>query len=89
VVLLLPPLVSLSCRAGRSARVGVGAHVNYKIADTWAVCIDPGYRMPQRARSADTEAQKDDFYAIAARQARLEPGAVGGFDPSACHWPRP
>ena len=37
---------------------------------TWAVRADPGYRMLQRARAAVTEAQKDDFYAAAAAQAR-------------------
>lgn len=49
----------------------------------WAVRADPGYRILQRARSAVTEAQKDDFYAIAAERARRGPDAASGFDPSA------
>jgi hypothetical protein len=49
----------------------------------WAVRTSPGYRMLQRARSAVTEAQRDDFYAIASKQARREAGADVGFDPSA------
>lgn len=48
----------------------------------WAVRADPAYRIMQRARSAVTEAQKDDFYATATEQARRGP-APGGFDPSA------
>ena len=39
-------------------------------------------RRRQRARSAVTEAQKDDFYASAAGHARRAAGAAGGFDPS-------
>lgn len=49
---------------------------------TWAVRADPGYRMLQRARAAATEAQKDNFYAAAAAQARRGVDAVAGFDPS-------
>lgn len=49
----------------------------------WAVRTDPGYRMLQRARSAVTEVQKDDFYAIATEDARRGPAAAGVFDPSA------
>ena len=49
----------------------------------WAVRTDPGYRMLQRARAAVTEAQKDDFYAVAAQQARRGPGSAAGFDPEA------
>lgn len=49
----------------------------------WAVRADPVYRMVQRARSAVTEAQEDDFYADAAGHARRAAGAAGGFDPSA------
>ena len=49
----------------------------------WAVRTDPGYRMLQRARSAVTEAQKDDFYKIAAESARRVSAAAGVFDPSA------
>lgn len=49
----------------------------------WVVRTSPGYRMVQRARSAVTEAQKDDFYARAAGHARREAGAVAGFDPLA------
>jgi hypothetical protein len=39
----------------------------------WAMRTDPGYRMLQRARSALTEDQKDDFYAAAEDQARRGP----------------
>ena len=49
----------------------------------WAVRIDPGYRMLQRARAAVTETQKDDFYAVAAQQARRGPGSAAGVDPEA------
>lgn len=49
----------------------------------WAVRTDPGYRMLQRARSAVTDAQMDDFYAIADKDARRGPAAAGVFDPSA------
>jgi hypothetical protein len=49
----------------------------------WAVRTDPGYRMLQRARAAVTEAQKDDFYAVAGEQARRGPDPVTGFDPAA------
>ena len=49
----------------------------------WAVRTGPDYRMLQRARSSVTEAQKDDFYAIAAGQTRRGAGAAGVFDPSA------
>jgi hypothetical protein len=38
--------------------------------------------MVQRARSAATEAQKDDFYAAAAEHARRSAGTATGFDPS-------
>ena len=48
----------------------------------WAVRASPGYRMLQRARSAVTETLKDDFYAVAAEQARRA-GATGSLDPSA------
>jgi len=48
----------------------------------WAVRTDPGYRMLQRARAAATEAQKDNFYAAAAAQARRGVGAMAEFDPS-------
>ena len=48
----------------------------------WAVRTDPGYRMLQRARSAVTEAQKDDFYEIAAEEARRGP-LRWSIDPSA------
>lgn len=48
----------------------------------WAVRTDPAYRILQRARSAVTEAQKDDFYATATEQARRGLAPVG-FDPSA------
>jgi hypothetical protein len=40
------------------------------------------YRMLQRARSAVTEAQRDEFYATAAGQARRTAGAASMFDPS-------
>ena len=49
----------------------------------WAVRTDPSYRLLQRARSAVTEAQNDDFYAIAAGQARQIARSAGGLDPSA------
>ena len=49
----------------------------------WAVRTSPMYRLLQRARSAVTEAQKDDFYAEAAKGARREAGAATGFDPTA------
>jgi len=49
----------------------------------WAVRKGSLHRMLQHARSAVTEAQKDDFYAITAGQARRAAGAAGGFDPSA------
>ena len=39
--------------------------------------------MVQRARSAVTEAQKDDFYKTATEHARRAAGAATGFDPSA------
>jgi hypothetical protein len=39
--------------------------------------------MLQRARAAVTEAQKDNFYAAAAAQARRGLHAAAGFDPSA------
>lgn len=48
----------------------------------WAIRASPGYRMLQRARSAVTEAQKDDFYAVVAEQGRRA-GAPGSLDPSA------
>lgn len=47
----------------------------------WAARTDPGYRMLQRARSAVTEAQKDDFYLAAAAQARRGVDTAAGFDP--------
>lgn len=43
----------------------------------------PSYRMLQRARAAVTDAQKDDWYKIAAEEARRLPNAGRGFDPSA------
>ena len=46
----------------------------------WAMRGDPGYRMLQRARSAATEGQKDDFYAAAEDQARRGPDTAI-FDP--------
>jgi hypothetical protein len=46
----------------------------------WAMRTDPGYRMLQRARSAVTEDQKDDFYAAAEDQARRGPDPAI-FDP--------
>jgi hypothetical protein len=49
----------------------------------WAVRTDPGYRLLQRARAAVTEAQKDDFYAVAVERARRGPGSAVGFDPAA------
>lgn len=49
----------------------------------WAVRAGSDYRLLQRARAAVTEAQKDDFYAAATAQARREPDASVGFDPSA------
>jgi hypothetical protein len=49
----------------------------------WAVHTDPGYRILLRARAAVTEAQKDDFYAMATERARRGPDADRGFDPSA------
>jgi hypothetical protein len=48
----------------------------------WAVRTDPLYRMVERARSASTEAQKDDFYAAATEHARRAAGMATGFDPS-------
>jgi hypothetical protein len=50
---------------------------------TWAVRTDPGYRLLQRARAAVTEAQKDDFYAVAAERARRGPDPSAGFNPAA------
>jgi hypothetical protein len=47
----------------------------------WAVRTDPGYRIMQRARAAVTEAQKDDFYAVAVERARRSPDPAAGFDP--------
>lgn len=47
----------------------------------WAVRTAPEYRLLQRARAAVTEAQKDDFYAVAAEQARRGPDPTAGFDP--------
>jgi len=47
----------------------------------WAVRTAPDYRLLQRARASVTEAQKDDFYAVAAEQARRSPGTAAGFDP--------
>ncbi len=49
----------------------------------WAVRIDPGYRMLQRARAAVTEAQQDKFYEDAAALARRNPDRAAGMDPSA------
>jgi hypothetical protein len=49
----------------------------------WAVRTEPGYRLLQCARAAITEAQKDDFYTVAAQQARRGPGSATGFDPEA------
>ena len=49
----------------------------------WAVRTDPEYRMLQRARAAVTEAQKDDFYAVAAEQTRRGPDPAAGFYPMA------
>jgi hypothetical protein len=49
----------------------------------WAVRTGPLYRMVQRARSAVTEAQKDEFYAAAAGHVRRAAGAATGVDPSA------
>jgi hypothetical protein len=49
----------------------------------WAVRTDPEYRLLQRAHAAVTEAQKDDFYAVAAQQARRGPDSAAGFDPEA------
>lgn len=49
----------------------------------WAVRTDPGYRILERARTAVTEAQKDEFYAVAAEQARRGSDAGMGLDPSA------
>jgi hypothetical protein len=48
----------------------------------WGVRADPSYRILQRARSAVTESQRDDFYAIAAERARRGPDVASGFDPS-------
>lgn len=48
----------------------------------WAVRTSPTYRILQRARSAVTEAQKDDFYATATGQARRTAGAASMYDPS-------
>ena len=48
----------------------------------WAVRTGASYRMLQRARAAVTEAQKDDWYAIAAQEARRGPDAGRGVNPS-------
>ena len=48
----------------------------------WAVSTGTSYRMLQRARAAVTEAQKDDWYAIAAQEARRGPDAGRGVNPS-------
>ena len=74
--------------AGRPAlqgRPAVPEPPDAKVAEAlaWAVRTGPLYRMLQRARSALTEAQKDDFYATAAQHARRGAGAATGFDPSA------
>ena len=53
----------------------------------WAVRTDPGYRMLQRARSAVTEAQKDDFYKIAAESARRGPPRLAYSTPRQCAKP--
>ena len=49
----------------------------------WTVRTSPSYCMLQRARAAVTDAQKDDWYKIAAEEARRLPNAGRGFDPSA------
>jgi hypothetical protein len=49
----------------------------------WGVRADPGYRILRLARSAVTESQRDDFYAIAVERARRGPDVGSGFDPSA------
>jgi hypothetical protein len=74
--------------AGRPTRPGQAAipeppKAAVAEALVWAVRTDPGYRMLQRARSALTEAQKDDWYATAADEARRGPDAGRGMDPSA------
>jgi hypothetical protein len=48
----------------------------------WAVRTGTSYRMLQRARFAVTEAQQDDWYAIAAEEARRGPDAGRGINPS-------
>jgi hypothetical protein len=50
----------------------------------WAVRTSPEYRMLQRARSAVTEAQKDDFYATAAEQARPRSAQLAGWTRRLC-----
>lgn len=52
-------------------------------AVAWSLRAGPSYRMLQRARSAVTEEQKDDFYAALARQRRQIARAAGRLDPSA------
>lgn len=56
---------------------------NVPEALAWALRAGPSYRMLQRARSAVTEEQKDDFYAALAGQRRQIARAAAGPDPSA------
>lgn len=51
-------------------------------AMSWSIRASPLYRMLQHARSAVSEAQKDDFYATAAGQARRAANVTRMFDPS-------
>lgn len=49
----------------------------------WAVRTDPGYQLLQRARSALTEEQMDDFFKQSSKRVRLSAGDDVGFDPEA------
>ena len=95
----MPPAEAVPCRrpirSGRTGRtrmplsspqetaVPVPPDAAVVKALAWAVRTSPMYRMLQRARSAVTEAQQDDFYATTAEHARRTAGAATGFDPSA------
>lgn len=72
-------------RANRPGQLTVPEPPEAAVAEAlvWAVRTDTSYRMLQRARSAVTEEQKDDWYAIAAEEARRVPDAGRGMNPSA------
>jgi hypothetical protein len=57
-------------------------HAAVHAALMWVLSADSAYRLFQRARSARTEAERDDFYDTADTAVRSWPRPAAGFDPA-------